>query len=149
MKRIALTFLLLIAGWFAFAEFVNVAICDGSYDLVVDISPELTHDAQAVAFLGANNSNTTDAITNAVDEMLPHFEQSDSIETLTLNIRFSFRASGVLARTWGHVQEYSHVVVVISRSDGTRDVYTVPVPHRDDSTHIVVTAACAAYSVVR
>jgi len=144
MKRIALTVLFLIAGWFAFAEFVTVAVCDGWYDLVVDISPELTDDAQAIAFVGANNSDMAQSFTSAVDDMLPHFEKSDSTEMLTLNVGFSYRASGLLGRTWGHVQEYSHVVVVISRSDGTRNVYIAPVPHRDDSKHIVVTAACAA-----
>ena len=144
MKRIALTVLLLIAGCFAFAEFANVAICDGWYDLVVDIAPELSADAESIAFVGANNADMATSFGNAVDDMLPHFDKSDSTETFTLNVGFSYRAFCLLGRTWGHAREYSHVVVVISRSDGTHDVYIAPVPHRDDSKHIVVTASCAA-----
>lgn len=144
MKRVVLTVPLLLTGWFAFSEFVNVAVCDGWYDLIVEISPELFANAESIACVGASNADMAASYAVADDEMWPDVEKSESSHSLTLHVGFSCRASGLLGRTWGHVQQYSHVVVVISRSDGSREVYIAPVPHRDVSKHIVVTASSAA-----
>ena len=140
MKRLAITLLLIVLGVCVFREFATVAYCDGSYDLTVEIDEDSATGVTSVSYLGANGSDMADSFIAMLDELSESMEHRESAEQFAVHVGFSYRASNS-GRTWGHVQEYSHLIVVLHQDDGTRVVHRLTVPHRDDSRHIVVTHA--------
>jgi len=142
MKRIAVAMGVLLVFALAFYEFASVSVCDGWYDLTVEVDAESATGVSRVSYMPVNQRDMADAIIATVDKQMQFMEHQTGVAPFTVNVGFSYRASN-LGRTWGHVQEYSHIVVVLHRDDGSRSVHCLAVPHRDDSRHIVVTAANA------
>ncbi len=144
MKRVAVVMgvLLVVVLALAFYDFVFVAVCDGWYDLTVEVDAESATGVSRVSYMPANQREVEGAIVAAIDNHLQFMEHQAGVAPFTVNVGFSFRASG-LGRTWGHVQRYSHIVVVLHRDDGSRSVHCLAVPHRDDARLVVVTGANA------
>ena len=144
MKRVAAILLSVVLGCFAFYEFAIVAVCDGWYDLTVEIDPELAGDVSRVSYVGASNEDMAESLVPMVDDLNGSMGERDSVDPFLVNVGFSFRVSNPLGRTWVYGQQYSHIIVVLHRTDGSRAVHLLPVPHRNDSRRVIVTAASAA-----
>jgi hypothetical protein len=141
MKRVAAILLAVVLGAFAFYEFAVVAVCDGWYGLTVEVDPEMAGDVSRVSYVGANNEEMARSLVAMVDDLNRSMDERDSADPFLVNVGFSFRASNLLGRTWGYGQQYSHIVVVLHRTDGSRTVHLLPVPHRNDSKRVIVTAS--------
>lgn len=126
----------------AFLFFGSAFIADGWYDLTVEVSPEIAEGVSQVSYLCANDAEMADAITASIDEQLRFMEHQTTAGPFTVSVGFSFRGSA-LGPTWGHVQEYSHIVVVLDYADGSRVVHRLGIPHREESKLIVVLPASA------
>lgn len=136
LAGMAIVFALLAA-----ADFGVVAVCDGWYDLTVEIDSDAAARVSSVSYLAVHRLRMADAVVASIDDHLEFMEHQDSIAPFVIRVGHSHRKS--LFRTWGHVQEYSHVVVVLHHADGSRAIHRLPVPHRDHSRRIVVTGKSA------
>ncbi len=137
MKRAAVL-VVLTATLVVLLKFASPWICCGWYDLTVEIDREFAPNVSRVSYMGANRG-LSEAVIASVDEYLEFMDHQDSVEPIILPVGFSYRE--VLGQTWGDVQEYSDVIVVLHHDDGSKEVHRLEVPHRDDTRRILVGAA--------
>ena len=142
MKRVAAILAFLLVAGLAFFVFAPVEVSDGWYDLTVEIDADCAAGVSLVSYLPADNRDMADAIVATVDNQFRFMEHQDTVEPFTVNVGFSLRASK-FGLTWGHRQQYSHLIVVLHRDDGSRVLHRLAIPHRDDSRKIIVTVASA------
>lgn len=142
MKRIAaILFIVSLAG-FAVYEFAIVKVCDGSFNVTVEIDTELAKDVTRVSYMPVRQTQMDNTPGDSYVKQVKVMEHQDSVEPFTVRVGISCRASN-LGRTWGHTQQYSHLIVVLQHVDGSNKVHRVAIPSRDGSRRIVVTAAGA------
>lgn len=137
MKRVAAILIILLLAGFVAYEFAFVKVCDGSFRVTVEIDAESAKDVTLVSYmpirLAQMDSTPDDVYVNQVKYM----EHQDSLEPFTVRVGTSCRASN-LGRTWGHVQQFSHVIVVLQRIDSSGTVHRVKIPSRDDARRTVI-----------
>lgn len=126
-----------------FFDSVSMAICDGSYDLTVEISSGIDDSVSGISYLCVNNDEMAEAVLRAADTEIPLMSHRATKDPFTVNVGISYRRSG-LGRTWGDVQQFSHIVVVLHRDNGSRDTYCVAIPRREKSRRVVVDKASAS-----
>ncbi|MEZ6072984.1 MAG: hypothetical protein R3C10_22650 [Pirellulales bacterium] len=143
MTRVVLPLVGMLVAVVAFAEFGEVAVCDGWYDLTVTTVEECAEGVSRVSYIGAHNAETARSFAADIDGLFNEMWHIDSVEPFAVTVGYSFRASQLLGRTWDHSQEHSHLVVVLDRFVSTRRIYLVAIPHRDISRDIVVSASGA------
>ncbi len=116
---------------------LSEAVRDGWYELHVKIAPELMPGATRNSYLGVHNKTEADAVLANVENELPFIESQPNPDSFDVNIGFSFRASYLFGKR-KDTQEFSHLIAVLGRPDGSRDIYLVPVPDRRQSKQIVI-----------
>jgi hypothetical protein len=121
----------------AVADYAVVAICDGGYDLTVELDAESAVNVSSVSYLGVNRPHVADSIIASIDDNLKFMERQESVDPFVIRVGHSCRRS-LFGRTWGHVQEYSHIVVVLHHPDGSRTIHRLTVPDRKQSRRVVV-----------
>ena len=143
-KAVAVAILVVFVAAIAFYELGIAMICDGSYDLTVEFAPDAARGVSGVSFVCASNAEMADAIVAAVEKRsdFSEMENRKTAEPFEVTVGFSYRESN-LGRKWGYVQQFSHIVVVLHRVDGTRAVHQLAIPNRNESRRIVVTASNA------
>lgn len=115
----------------------SAAYCAGQYELTVDVDSDLAGGIREVAYVGVSNAKTADSMSPEIDSFLDSMNREPAVP-FVVQVGFSYRES-MLGRTWGHVQEYAELIVVLIRNDGSRGVHRLPVPHRNESRRIFVT----------
>lgn len=118
-------------------DYSQVAICDGWYDIRVECDEEASAQIEGVSFIGVNGFDTANIVLNAVGDHLSEMNDLDSAPPFDMRVGHSHRAS-MFGRTWGHVQEYSHVVVVLFLAEGSKEVHCLTVPHRNEAKQITI-----------
>ena len=142
MKRIAaILVILMLAGFVAF-EFAFVKVCDGSFNVTVEIDAELAKDVTRVSYVPVNQAQIDDTPVESYVRQVKFLEHQDSVEPFKVRVGTSCRASN-LGRTWGHTQQFSHVIVVLQHLHGSSTVHRMAIPSGDGSRGTVVTAADA------
>ena len=133
------TWLTVGLGWFVFYEFAIVAVCDGSYELTIEVDTELAREVTSISYVGVSQRDVSSIV--AAGPSNPEFvEIPDRATPFAIHVGTSERASNLLGHTWGYVQQYSHIVVALRYSDGTQTMHVLPIPHKDVSTRLTMTA---------
>ncbi len=117
-------------------------VCDGSFDVTIEIDAESAKDVTRVSYLPIRRAQMDNTPDDSYVNQVKFMEHQDSVEPFTVLVGTSCGASN-LGRTWGHVQQFSHVIVVLQHVDSSRKVHRVEIPTRDGSRRIIVTAASA------
>jgi hypothetical protein len=142
MKRVAAFLSLALLAGFVVYEFAFVNVCDGSFNVTVEIDAESAKDVSRVSYLPIRRAQMDKTPDDSYLNQVKFMEHQDSVEPFAVRVGISCRESN-LGRTWGYVQQYSHLIVVLQHADGSRAVHRVEIPTRDGSRRIVVTAASA------
>lgn len=140
MKRVCLIIAILAAALAIYYEFGTAAYADGSYEVMVDFELTSPEDISSIFYIPVNDDELARQITHDIPKHLEYMEHLKSAEPFVINAGFSYRMSP-LGRRWGHVQEFSHLIVVVKYNDGSSETHKLQVPHRDQQTHIVVSEA--------
>jgi hypothetical protein len=91
-----------------------------------------------VSYLGVNSEETADAVAANVENDSLFMLHRSNAEPFDVEVGFSLHTS-MLGLRRKEFQEYSHLVVVLCREDGSRSVHKLPVPHRTVVRRVVVT----------
>lgn len=116
----------------------TAAFCDGSYELTIEIDAEASAGLKDIAYVGAGSHQLAEDMLLSIDEYLETMKHKSSASLFVVPVGFSYRES-MLGHKWGHTQEYSDLIVVLFRHDGSRSVHRLPIPHRADSRLVFVT----------
>jgi hypothetical protein len=118
------------------------AVCDGFYDVTVQLAPDYNPGATSLSYICCHDSEEADAVLQSLDDRLAvDATNKPSVAPFDIQTGVSWRRS--LGYTWGYYRQYSEIVLVLHRADGTRVVHRLPIPDRKESRQIVVTAASA------
>ena len=121
-------------------DFSSVSICDGSYQLIVEIEPKIAADESQIYYIGYHGSELGDKLQANIDNELSFMNQPEDIaDSFQVGVRTTIHRSP-LGRTWGYVQQFSEMIVVLLHEDGTRSVYRLEIPQRDISRRVVLSA---------
>lgn len=142
MKRIAAILVILLLAGFAVYEFAIVKVCDGSFNVTVEIDAELAKDVTRVSYMPVRQTQMDNTPDDVYIKQVKFMEHQDSVEPFKVRVGTSCRASN-LGRTWGHVQQFSHVIVVLQHLDGASTAHRMAIPSGDGSRRIVFAAASA------
>lgn len=142
MKRVAAILSLALLTGFAAYEFAFVKVCDGSFNVTVEIDAESAKDVSRISYLPIRRAQMDKTPDDSCVNQVKFMEHQDSVEPFTVTVGISCRQSN-LGRTWGYVQQYSHLIVVLQHADGSSRVHQLEIPTRDGSRRIIVTAASA------
>lgn len=141
VKRRVAYFLFAVAIGVTLLIALNVgqeAICDGWYDLTVEVDADSAANVSSVSYLGVNGTDAADAVVASISDYLEFMKHRDSASPFVVSVGFSYRESA-LGRRSGYVQEYSHVIVVLHHNDGSMEIHRLEIPDREVSRQIVVT----------
>ena len=115
-----------------------VAVCDGSYRLTVDIDPEISADIANIRYIGYHSTEMGDALQANIDGNLLEVNQPEELsDSFKVSVGTTLRYT-TFGYDWMDVQQYSEMIVVLFRDDGTRSVHRLEVPHRDITRRVVV-----------
>lgn len=115
---------------------IPVAVCDGSYQLQIELEPEAASGVSSISYIGVGSADVAEDVTRSIDKQLQFMEHIEPVAPFNVAVMFSYRSR--FGETWGDTQKFSHIVVVLHQEDGGTSTHILPVPHRDISRHLVV-----------
>jgi hypothetical protein len=137
MKRAAIAVIGIIVLALLLYDSVG-AIRDGKYEVRVEIAPEVAEGVTRVSYVCAAYLSMAENIVESLDEYVGILDQVNAVP-FSIRVGHSYYRSG-LGRTWGHVQISSHLVVVLERENGLRQVHCVKIPDWEESNQVVITS---------
>lgn len=117
---------------------LQIAVCDGHYDLTVELDAALAARTKSISYIAVHGEDTAKAVIAAIRHHdCRELQHQNSAAPIIVPAGFSYRVSWLGSR-WGDVQYYSHLIVVLSLVDGSEEVHCLTIPHRDITRQIVV-----------
>lgn len=114
------------------------AVCDGHYDLTVELDAALAARTKSISYIAVHGEDTAKAVIAAIRHHdCRELQHQNSAAPIVIPVGIRYHVSW-LGRRWGDVQEYSHFIVVLTLLDGSEEVHCLTIPHRDISGQIVV-----------
>lgn len=116
-----------------------VSVADGWYDLTVAVGASTATGIERISYMPVRGERKAKEITTKSDDYLEFMKHQESVASFVIRVGYSFRVSA-----WGYAseesQEYSHVVVLVHRRNGTREIHLLEIPHRNETRSILVSS---------